>query len=216
MSYFKHIAIKIKYNPLVSILLDVVSKAGIKIQPFYVFSENISQQIPNKYKNGLKEYDICLLDHSDMVDIASIPERKVNEKELSTRLKKGNICLAAKYHGEIVSFCWCDMSECHYKGYKFSLQKDEAYTFDAFTKISHRGKDLAVLLRYQLYKRLSRLEIKTVYSISNRFYLPAMRFKQKLNACIVDSGIFFDFFNFWHSNSFVKPERLKDLRIAAR
>jgi len=216
MSYFKHIAIKIKYNPAISVLLDAMCKIGIKIQPFYVFVENIKQQIPYHYQNGFKEYDICLLGQSDMVNIALTPDRKINEKELSSRLKKGNICLGAKYHGEIVSFAWCDLDECHYEGYRFTLEEDEAYTFDAYTKMDYRGKELAVHLRYQLYKELTRLERKIVYSISNRFYVPAIRFKQKLDAREVDSGIFFDFFKIWHSNTFVKQERLKHLRKVAR
>ena len=216
MSYLKHIALKIKYNPTVSILLDVMSKMGVRIQPFYIFVENISQQIPLYHEKVFKEYDICFLGHSDMVEIASIPVRKVNEKELLSRLKKGNICLGTKYHGEIVSFAWCDLNECHYEGYRFTLEEDEAYTFDAYTKMDYRGKELAAHLRYQLYKELTRLERRIVYSISNRFYVPATRFKQKLNARVVDSGTFFDLFKIWHSNAIVKQDRLKHLRKAAR
>jgi len=216
MDYLKHIAVKAKYNPAVSILLDAMSKMGIRIQPFHVFVENVHQQIPSHHKNRFMEYDICFLCHSDMDNIASIPVRKVDEKELASRLNKGNICLGAKNDGEIVSFLWCDLNECHYEGYRFTLEADEAYIFDAYTDMAYRGKEIAVYMRYQMYKELKKLGIRTAYSVSNRFYIPAIRYKQKLNAVVVDSGIFFDFLKIWHSNAVVNQDRLKHLRKSAR
>jgi len=212
MSYLNHIAVKLKYNPKLSIFLDVLSKAGISIQPFYVFLEDISQPIPPKYKNRLSEYDVCHLTYADMDAVAANPIRKVDKAELTSRLDKGNICLGAKWHNEIVSFIWSDLKECTYKGFRFILEENEAYIFDAFTDMSFRGKELAVLMRYMMYSELKGLNKRTAYSVSNRLYIPANRFKQKLNARIIDSGIFINIFGIWHSNNDVKPAQLKHIR----
>ena len=208
IDYLKHIQTKMKYNPPVGIMLDAISKTGVKIIPFYLFLEGISDDGLLHLDTGFEDYDLGFLGEKDMDAISTFPFRNISRSQLQTRLDSGKMCLGVKYQGKLVAFSWCDLDECSYGGCKFPLKYDEAYLFDLYTLSSFRGRGIAPYLRYQMYQELFKLGRKRLYSISNRFHTASIRFKTKINAKILYSGLHLELFKRWHVSSKVKYDKL--------
>ena len=196
-SYSKFIRLKIRHNPFEKVIFDGISKLGIRIEPFYLFLEEMTgyENLKSIMKRDL---EIEFLGPEDMRAIASIPFRYIEEAKLVHRLKEGKICLGAKYHGNVVAFSWCNLRECHYPGLRFSLWRDEAYSFDAYTLSHFRGMGIASYLRYQLYEKLGQRGRTRLYSITERYNKSAVRFKAKLHAKCIASGLSVELFHRIH------------------
>lgn len=129
--------------------------------------------------------------------MAKIPYRVASYEELQSRLKDGNLCLGAKRNGRLVAFTWCNLTRCTSEGFPFPLNDDEAYLFDAYTASDSRGQGLAPGLRYRLYKELARMGRTKLYSVTDRYNTPALRFKLKLGAVILKSSWHITLFKRW-------------------
>jgi len=134
-------------------------------------------------------------DSGEMRLMASIPGRTFSEEELTKRLKEGKRCYGAKIEGRIAAFTWADLREFGTRTRRFLLQEDEAYLFDAYTLPGHRGKGLAPVVRYYAYERLEDMGKKRLYSITDFFNVPSLRFKKKLGAKIIELRMLFLVFN---------------------
>lgn len=196
MSYLEHLRDKVRYSPLPRIFIDGLNKLGFQIHLIYLIREGITGGIPRPQQDGLEGYEVGFLEAKDMTEMAQIPYRPVSYEELQNRLKDGNLCLGAKRDGRLVAFTWCNLIWCKSEGVLFPLNDDEAYLFDAYTASDLRGQGLAPALRYRLYEELARMGRTKLYSISERFNAPALRFKLKLGAGILNSG--------WHVILFKK------------
>lgn len=199
ISYLKYIRLKIHHNPFRKVILDALWKLGVRISPFYLVLES---DIPEdrefwKFDQDQNKYRIRFLDHEDMKTLGSIPFRNISETTLQDRLDNGMLCLGVIYQGKLAAFGWCDLENCHFEGCPFPLKKDEAYLFDAYTMMDFRGKGLAPYMRLRFYDELTRKGIKKFYSISERFNEPSIRFKKKLNARFIGSGLYIELFNKW-------------------
>ena len=168
--------------------MDALNKVGIKTTLYYVFEEELFEENPQHVKSEFDEYEICSLGPQDMqaISAAAIPDRKESEDYLLQRLKRGPKCLGVKYRGKIVAFSWYDLTQCNFGGHIFTLKANEACLFDAYTLSSHRGKGLAPLVRYEVYKELSKLGRNILLSSSDFFNVSAIRFKRKLNAKLLE------------------------------
>jgi hypothetical protein len=136
------------------------------------------------------------LTSEDMKEIAN-SKRKESERELVARLNEEKKCFAAKYHGKLAAFTWCDFESCHDEFYTFTLKENEAYLFDAYTLMPYRGQNLAPYLRFKCYQALEALGRDRFYSISLYFNEPAMKFKRKLNAKPLILGLYIGLFKKW-------------------
>ncbi|MBW2173573.1 MAG: hypothetical protein JRF64_02805 [Deltaproteobacteria bacterium] len=201
---------KIRYNPFPRVVLDGLTKLGIKIDPYYVFREGLFDGVLPPLKVRQDEYELGFLGPEDMKVIASIPFREFSHEQLMTRLKEGKMCFGAKQRERLAAFTWCDVEECNCEGLRFQLKDDEAYLFDAHTMDSFRGKGIAPYLRYQLYKKLAKLGRTKLYSISIRFNAPSLKFKEKLNAKLIGSGLFIELFHRWHFSSISEKDIMRD------
>lgn len=201
MHYTKYIRMKIRYNPPPRVILDGLAKLGIRIQPYYVVLEGLSEGVLHDLEAQRNEYELGFLELQDMRVIGSIPFREVTYEELVTRLEEGKMCFGAKHAGELAAFSWCDMDRFNFKSLEFPLRKNEAYLFDAYTFDSFRGRGLAPYLRYQLYKELAKLGRHRLYSISERFNASSLKFKKKLNAEVIGSGLYIDILRKWRFSS---------------
>jgi len=197
MSYLAHLRDKISYSPLPRIFIDGLDKLGIQIRLIYIIREGLRDGF-SADQDGLKGYEIGFVKAEDLAEMAHAPYRSVRQEELQGRLNDGNLCLGAKGQGRLVAFTWCNLTRCLSEGYSFPLNDDEAYLFDAYTASDLRGKGLAPALRYRLYEELARLGRTKLYSISERFNAPALRFKLKLGAKIVKSDWYVTLFTKWH------------------
>jgi hypothetical protein len=198
MSYWTYVKHRLQYDSLPQLMIDVFAKTGVYLQPFYFFLEGSSDKgVPERY-NLPAGYTIGFMDADEIELLSALPERNIPAEELRERLKYGKLCLGVKYNGDLAAFTWCNMAQCTFPGYPFDLKEDEAYLFDAHTAIPYRGKGLAPMVRYQLYLALARMGKTKLYSFSDMFNKPAIRFKQKLNSKIIDKGLFVRLFNKWH------------------
>ena len=158
-------------------------KIGIKIDLYYIYLEEITNRNMQHIEKGFEEYSFHHLGPQDMKIIDSIQNGGWNsEKKLRKKLKKGNICLGIKHADKLVAYSWYTLKKCSFKGKKYKLKDNEAYLFDMYTLPSYRGKGIAPYLRYQAYRELEKLGRKKLYSCTTYFNIPAMRFKEKLNA----------------------------------
>jgi hypothetical protein len=197
MGYLRHIREKAHYNPLPRLALDALIKMGLRIEPFHLFEEG-SPEVPlPEYEADLEGFEVSLLGAADMQAMAAVPYRWIPLATLQDRLDRGDWCLAAKRSGELAIFMWCCFTECHFKGLRFPMRRDEAYIYDTHTLTAFRGQGLAPAMRCELYRRLGEQGRTRFYSITNRYNTSSCRFKQKLHARIVCSGTYVQLFRKW-------------------
>ncbi len=197
-SYPKHLRDKVRYSPLPRLFIDGLDKLGIQIRLIYLIREGIVAGVARPCQDVLEDYEVEFLGLEDMTEMARIPYRPFRYEELEGRLKAGNLCLGAKRAAHLAAFTWCNLTWCKTAGYLFPLKDDEAYLFDAYTAPELRGQGVAPALRYRLYEELARKGRTKLYSISERFNTPAVRFKLKLGAEILKSDWYVTLFTRRH------------------
>jgi len=104
VDYLEHIKMKARFSPPVGLILDTFGKAGVDIQPFYLFHEGMFGQVCAQPKDDINEYWFGFLQEDEMDEIAAIKWRGVNESALKLRLDEDKKCFAAKYRGELAAF----------------------------------------------------------------------------------------------------------------
>jgi hypothetical protein len=124
-----------------------------------------------------------------MAPLSRLRPGSFSGRQLTQRLKDGHLCLGLTLAGEVVAFNWANPHESSGDLCRFRLHANEAYLYDMYTVHAHRGKRLAPYLRYQSYRLLAQKGMTRLYSISDAFNTPSIRFKQKLNARFVKLGV---------------------------
>jgi GNAT superfamily N-acetyltransferase len=204
MDYLKHIRQKYRYSSIVRVLLDGLAKLGIKILIYYRMLEELHEDVNVQVDTGFADYEFGFFTASDMKAMAAIPFRKPSEEELLQRLREGKKCFGAKHNGQLIAFSWYALNKGEFLGHRFILRENEAYLDDAFTHVEYRGKGLAPYIRYKLYDELRPLGRYKLYSISDYFNTPSIRFKLKLNAKFYELGLLLDFFRKWRYHKILK------------
>jgi hypothetical protein len=209
MSYFEYIRRRIRHSGFIRLLLEVLAKVGINLRPFVVMREGVSYNMntPRIPDPDFEAIEIRYLEAADMPALASLsdlPGRSITESELQKRLRAGNKCAALTVDGALAAFTWCDFEACSFRGYPFRLKANEVYLFDAYTLVAFRGKGLAPYIRYSLYVDLARQGRDYCYSISDRFNRPSLRFKEKLKAQWLVSGVYLVLFSRWRFTFMLK------------
>ena len=171
------------YNPSTKKWVDALKRLKISVDPYIIFLEELSDDIIfPRIDNAHNTYKIIFLGPGDMKTIEGLPGRISTEAGLLNRLKEDKICIAVKLAQELVAFTWYDLKECNFKSIKCPLKNNEAYLFDAYTLLSYRGKGIAPFMRYRSYQELNNLGKHKLFSVSDYFNTPAIRFKKKLKA----------------------------------
>src|SRR6266550_844762 len=171
------------YGVVLRILIDNVSKLGLRIEPYHLFLEGLGSPRAPIVPAAGAGYEIGFLDAGDIREIARMPGRNLSEDDLLSRFQKGMLCLGVKQSGAIVAFTWCNLDECAIEKHRlFTLRADEASLFDAYTIESFRGRELAPYMRYRCYEELAKLGRHRCYSVTVVLNTPAVRFKRKLGA----------------------------------
>ena len=96
-----------------------------------------------------------------------------------------------------MAFNWFDFEKFRFDRYEFNLQPNEACLYDAYTNMDFRGRGLVPYIRYQSYKELERLGRSRIYSGSDYFNTSSLRFKQKLNAKLIELHLVVILFKQW-------------------
>ena len=109
--------------------------------------------------------------------------KKLTEDEVHRRLDAG-------HHGMIVvapddtvaGFTWANPHMAHDEHRCYELSPDEAYLYDTHVMPEHRGNQLASRIRAACYEQMRSKGYTSFISISDRYNLPSVKFKQRLGA----------------------------------
>lgn len=193
------------YGFALGMLIDVMSKLGLRLEPYRVYLEGLGNTRAPTPPTGLDGSDLGFLGAIDMAEIARMPGRSLSEDDLRARVEAGMLCLGVKYRGSIVAFTWCNLHLCTFEKHPlFSLETHEASLFDAYTVESFRGRDLAPWMRYRCYEEMASLGRDRCYSVTVVFNAPAVRFKQKLGAQALELGVFVEILRRWRFHTRLK------------
>jgi GNAT superfamily N-acetyltransferase len=187
----RNLRAKLRHGGVLRLLVDGLNRLGVKIVPYYLMSEDCDATIAAPEGLAL---EVVHLQGDDMQQVSELPMRTRSREELIALLGEGKRCLALRDRGRIAAFCWYDLDECSFQGFRFDLAEDEAYLFDAYTTPEYRGAGLAPYLRSELYRALAASGRRRLYSITVYFNQSAFRFKEKLGARVVHVGLHFRLF----------------------
>ncbi|MFW6194323.1 MAG: GNAT family N-acetyltransferase [Halobacteriota archaeon] len=167
-----------KDNPL-KFAIHLLEKIGIRIFLFYVISEG-----PFKEPRPVPGVETRLLEREELKHLPEVPK----EEELERRLHNGDKCFAAIMNNKIMGSTWVDTKMCNFDNL-FRLEEGEAYLYNAYTHPEARKMGIAAYLRYKCYKELQKEGFRRFFSITEKQNIPAIRFKEKLGAKIIGSGL---------------------------
>jgi GNAT superfamily N-acetyltransferase len=198
VSLFKKIRGKVRHGLTLQGVRYVLINIGIEFSPYYLFQEGINVIKIPEIKGMDKDYSCELLKPEDMKVIGAINYAGFSEEKLLAFLKAGEQCFGIKYNNEIVAFMWMNYNELNYKSTVIHLKENEAYLWFMYTRDSYRGKNLAPYLRYKSYEMLKQIGRDKLYSVSDYFNSPAVKFKKKLNTKKIKLILFIQLFNKLH------------------
>lgn len=181
LPFLKRVLNRIRYGLSLQTVRGLLIRIGIEFSPFYLFLEGAGFSIIPEIKEKDLVYTVGLLEPGDMKMIGTV-QKGLSDEKLTKLLEEGAKCIAIKDKGEIVAFTWISFDEVLFYSTVMKLKNDEAYLWNMYTIESHRGKNLAPYLRYKSYEILKDLGRVRLYSASDFFNSPAVRFKEKLNA----------------------------------
>jgi hypothetical protein len=194
VSLLKKIQMRVRYGMTMYSISSILQKIGMEFTPYILYQEGINFMELSELKNISSDYSVELLGPEDM-KITGTFKTGFSEKELVTLLNAGGKCIGLKHNGEIAASMWINLIECNYKSTVFHLKNNEAYLWIMYTVESYRGKNLAPFLRYKSYEILKEMGRDVLYSISDYFNSPAVKFKKKLNAKPLKIILFVKLFN---------------------
>ena len=173
---------KYRYSHVMRPFFDGLSKIGLRIAPYYEFRENVSPDFLSPCSGLGQGYEIGFWEAPEIKQMAKIPGRRFSEEELLKRLEDGHRCLGIKKDNKLAAFSWCNFRAKTFRWHRLPLNDREVFLFDAFTLPEFRGRKLAPVLRYNLYRELTKQGYTGFYSYSDFFNTPAIKFKKTLKA----------------------------------
>ena len=207
-NFIKFLISKAKYDSFPMFVLDVLKLIGIRIHPIYIYQEGLDlapDSIVPKRPDG---YRIAYARNEDMPQLIAFPDKRDSLETLNRRLDRGDLCIAAWSNGAIASFCWVSVTDFSSETFSLHLGKQEAYLLDTYTAKEHRRRGLSLFLRYRLYEKLSEQGRHTLFSVANRFNLPSIRFKNRMGARIIGSGVCIRLFGLWKTSILNCPQKI--------
>lgn len=173
----------IKNGLLIHKILQLLRLAGFVIEPYYLMQEGLFGVVEFETEKNYNNFEFTELGLQDMLALDRFDGRTIRKEILQKRIKQGHKCFALKTEENIAAFTWCNPNEIHHsKPSGRKLKQGEVYLYDAQTHYNFRGQNLAPYLRFKSYKALNAMGFDILYSCSDYFNRPAIRFKHKLNA----------------------------------
>jgi hypothetical protein len=188
---------RIRRTPLLVIQGAIYYALGANITPFYLSQKEIRGTSEDTEQTLPPDISIRFLNEKDVKTIAAMPGREAPEEPSCQRLSDGMWCLGLFEGKQLVSFIWCNLRDCTYKGNKFTLKADEAYVEGLYTLPGHRGRSKAFLLENHTFNVLAAHGRTKIIGATERFNTPAVRYRRKLKTKIIASGIYVELFRRW-------------------
>ena len=120
------------------------------------------------------------------------------------RLKDGHFCFGLVKDNRVVAFGWVNPHEGRSGLCRFPLEPNEAYYYDLYTLHDYRGRGLALYLRHETYRHLTQMGLSKYYSVIDALNTPAVKFKKKLRARFIYTGVSIKLFNRYQYNLSIK------------
>jgi hypothetical protein len=174
---------KVHYGLIIHVIKRRIPRIGIDISPYYLYQENCKDSAIPAIKELDPDYSFGIILPEDLKQLENNGSG-FSPEELLDFLKAGQKCFGVKYKGEVAAFMLVNFDELKYKSMHMQLKSNEAYLWNMFTLEPYRGRNLAPYLRFKSYKILNAMGRDTLYSVSECFNTPAIKFKRKLNAKI--------------------------------
>lgn len=193
---------RMRYGLICYSLMEIFKKIGIKISPYYLYQENISENTHDELKKQSEEYSFKILGKNEIEPLEE--KYRMKHGELLKLMESGEVCIGMRLGEEIVAFSWVNYNEIRHKLTYFNLKDNEAYLKTMHTLESHRGRNLAPILRLKCYEILKHNGKDVVYSISEYWNGPAVRFKEKINAKKLKLILYVEVFNKFKRNYILK------------
>lgn len=190
---------KVQHGLLMYGITNRLAKKGIEIRPYYWEREYISEHNEPKINGNPDEYSIKYLGPNEIKEICA-SGKGYNLSEKLEKLKNGQICIGLFHDDNIVAYSWIELNTLNFRNRKIHLKENESYLGGMFTIEAYRGKNLAAFLRYQVYEILKNKGVNTIYSISDYFNYPAIKFKKKLKSEHLKLYFYIGLFNRFHWN----------------
>ncbi len=175
-------------------ILQLLKSAGIVIEPYYFYQERLPLplEIPDGRHFAGYEFLEVGVEHTD--ELAGLDPNTDTRKEIREEFSRGRRCFALRHGGKIVAASWCDTLEIHFTPCARPLAGHEAYLYHTGTMYSYRGHDVAPYLRSKIYDLLMSTGRDVLYSYTDYFNHPAVRFKEKIGARILFVGLYVKIF----------------------
>jgi GNAT superfamily N-acetyltransferase len=179
---------------VVHTVLKVLAGRGIEIVPYYLTQESLEPGIAPEVDPELGPVTAWVLSPAEVEELFTHPEAKAmgNKERL---LRERCFCFGLRLDGGIAACMWCNVHRCHSELTSFPLKENEAYMCSAVTFKAYRGRNLAPFLRCELHRYLKQMGRTKLYSITEFFNTPALKFKEKLGAKQVKLGLHIRLFN---------------------
>ena len=206
LSLLRKASIKIRHGMVLQVVRNRMARIGIDISPYYFFREGVGDIAIPEIKGKASDYVFEYLGPGDM-KMAADSSVGYKEEDLLGFLKNGDICIGLKKGGQLAAFMWIGLKEWKFKNITVPLERDEAYLWNMYTMEAFRGINLAPYLRYLSYEALRGMGRNKLYSISEYFNTPAIKFKSKLNARITRFGIYVILFRKFHRDFTLRTYR---------
>lgn len=198
ISTIKKIQLRVRHGLALQSFRYALMKVGIEFSPYYLYRDELNRTDIPEIKGIFDDYSCELLKPEDMKVIGAVNYAGFSEDKLLSLLKAGEICIGLKHNGEIAAFMFVNFIEFKYKSTVIHLKDNEVYLWFGYTMESYRGKNLAPYLRYKSYEILKEMGRDKLYSISDYFNSPAVKFKKKLNTKKLKLILFIQLFNKFH------------------
>jgi hypothetical protein len=195
--------IKVRYGMIWQVIRKQILRMGIEISPYYLFQEGVEESALPAIKGLEPDYITGIFLPEDM-GLMENNGSGYSPEDFLAFLKAGQKCIGIKHKGKVAAFMWINFSELKYKSLQMHLKTNEAYLWNMFTQEDYRGKNLAPYLRYKSYEMLHEMGRDTLYSISEYYNTPAIKFKRKLNARILKLSLYIRLFKKFEWNFTLK------------
>jgi len=191
---------KVKRHLVLQSISDVLELAGVAIVPYYVFEEDISDKLALNLNpvSGAGPVVPGFLAEAEVERLCLKPECRDLALDIDKLRDNGCRCFALKQGPEVLAYMLCNFRECDSRLLAFPLKEDEVYLTGAFTFPAHRGKNLAAVMEYELYKHLSAMGRRRYHSINLLLNAPSLKFKEKLRSRPVRLCLYLGLFGKFH------------------
>ena len=169
-------------------LQELLGKVGISILFSIVFEDRDLDSNIVPLGMSAEDYKFGILGRNDVSDITAVAGYDVPPAEINERFSDGALCFGLRLREEVVAFTWCNILPKRLAVLPFKPSGSDAYIFDSFTSLDHRGEGLIALVYRYTFQELRPLGYSRLISYADYFNTPAIKFRNKLGSkpiCLV-------------------------------